>query len=63
VTPHEEKEQRKIITLTSLVSIKSLDEECMELCEERMHLWKRLTEDTKMKFIKKILKNEQGRKG
>jgi len=45
VTPHEEKEQRKIITVTSLVRIKSLDEECMELCEERTHLWERLTED------------------
>jgi chorismate mutase len=41
-TPPEEKEQRKITTITSLVSIKSLDEECMDLCEERTHLWKRL---------------------
>ena len=44
-TPPEEKEQRKITTINSLVSIKSLDEECMDLCEERTHLWERLTED------------------
>jgi hypothetical protein len=32
-------------------NIKKMDEECANLCEENMHIWKNLMEDPKMKVV------------
>jgi len=57
--PLEEKEQRERTTITSVASIKILDEECMKLCEENTQSWTKLTEDLTMKIIEEILRNAQ----
>jgi len=35
-TPLDKKEQRQKITITSVVGIKSMEEDCVKLCEESM---------------------------
>jgi hypothetical protein len=58
-TPHEEKEQRERKTISLVAIIKSMDEECMNLCEEIMQLWTKLTKDLTMKVIEERLGNAQ----
>jgi hypothetical protein len=58
-TPPKEKEKRERITITSVEIIKSVDEECVKLCEESMHLWTTLTEDLTMKAVEERLRNAQ----
>jgi hypothetical protein len=55
--PPKGKEHRERTIITSVASIKSLDEECMKLCEEIMQLWKKLMEDPIMKVVEEILGN------
>jgi len=42
-----------------VASIKSLDEECMKLCEEITQLWKKVMKVPEMKVIKENLRNAQ----
>jgi hypothetical protein len=58
-TPPKEKEQREITLITLVASIKSLEEECVKLCEERTQLWIKLTKDLEMKGVHEVLRNSQ----
>jgi hypothetical protein len=50
-TPPEEKEQRERTTTTSVENIKSLDQECVRLCDESTHIWTQLTMNPELKEI------------
>jgi predicted nucleic acid-binding Zn-ribbon protein len=56
-TPPEEKAQRERTTMTSVASIKSLDEECTKLCEESTQIWTNLMEDPEMKVVEARLRD------
>jgi hypothetical protein len=44
---------------TSWKILRSLYEECTNLCEERMHIWTKLDEDPEMKVIEARLRDAQ----
>jgi len=45
--------------MTSVASIKRLDEECTKLCEENTQIWKNLMKDPKMKVVEARLRDAQ----
>jgi hypothetical protein len=45
--------------MTSVASIKRLDEECVKLCEESMQIWTNMMEDPEMKVVEARLRDVQ----
>jgi len=58
-TPPKEKEHKERTSMTLVEIIKSLDEECVKLCEERMHIWTNMMEDIVMKVVEARLRDVQ----
>jgi hypothetical protein len=51
VTPPEEKVERERTTMAAVASIKRMEKECANLCEENAHIWKNMMEDPDMKVV------------
>jgi hypothetical protein len=54
-TPPEEREQWEKTTMTTMESIRSLDEECTKLYEESTQVWTQLLEDAELQAIEQRL--------
>jgi predicted nucleic acid-binding Zn-ribbon protein len=55
-TTPEEKEERERNLMTAVASIKRLEEECANLCEESTQIWTNMMDDPKMNSMESILR-------